>query len=158
MTQGGVGSRQAGQTLEGSFSAVSTPIFASKYAFFSIFRDVQDSYTFAPLRHSKFADFCNFWKKAPRGAAPQGAAPLKGLLGQHVKAKAFFTCASPRARGSGWLHCRTIRCRKFFKFEKGECVNTLPWIPSSFLVLACFPSDEILSFNNVWQRAVGFVV
>ena len=64
MTQGGVGSRQAGQTLEGSFSAVSTPIFASKYAFFSIFRDVQDSYTFAPLRHSKFADFCNFWKNS----------------------------------------------------------------------------------------------
>ena len=61
---GGVGSRQVGQTLEGSFSAVSTPIFASKYAFFSIFRDVQDSYTFAPLRHSKFADFCNFWKNS----------------------------------------------------------------------------------------------
>ena len=36
-------------TLEGSFSAVSTPIFASKYAFFSIFRDLQDSHTFAPL-------------------------------------------------------------------------------------------------------------
>ena len=46
------------QTLEGSFSAVSTPIFASKYAFFSIFRDLQDSHTFAPLRNSKFADFC----------------------------------------------------------------------------------------------------
>ena len=37
------------QTLRGSFSAVSKPIFASKYSFFSIFRDLQDMYTFAPL-------------------------------------------------------------------------------------------------------------
>ena len=103
-----------------------------------------------------FDDFLS--EQAPRGAAPQGAAPLKGLLGQHVKAKAFFTCASPRARGNGWLHCRTIRYRKFLKFEKGECINTLPWIPSSFVVLARFPRDEIISFNNVWQLAVGFVV
>ena len=28
----------------------------------------------------------------------------------------------------------------------------------SFVVLACFPSDEIISFNNAWQLAVGFVV
>ena len=33
-----------------SFSAVSAPIFASKYSFFSIFRDLQDLHTFAPLR------------------------------------------------------------------------------------------------------------
>ena len=38
------------QTLEGSFSSVSTPIFATKYSFFSIFQDLQDSLTFAPLR------------------------------------------------------------------------------------------------------------
>ena len=37
------------QTLGGSFSSVSKPIFASKYAFFSIFRDLQNSHTFAPL-------------------------------------------------------------------------------------------------------------
>ena len=36
-------------------------------------------------------------KQAPRGAAPQGTAPLKGRLGRHVKAKAYFTCASPSA-------------------------------------------------------------
>ena len=36
-------------TLEGSFSAVSTPIFASKYSFFEICRDLQDFQTFAPL-------------------------------------------------------------------------------------------------------------
>ena len=33
----------------GPFSAVSTPIFASKYSFFSIFRDLQDVHSFAPL-------------------------------------------------------------------------------------------------------------
>ena len=39
------------QTLEGSFSSVSKPIFATKYSFFeSIFQDLQDSHTFAPLR------------------------------------------------------------------------------------------------------------
>ena len=41
------------QTLESSFSAVSTPIFASKYAFFSIFRDLQDLQSFAPLQTKK---------------------------------------------------------------------------------------------------------
>ena len=38
------------QTLGGSFSSVSKPIFASKYAFCSIFRDLQDLQTFAPLQ------------------------------------------------------------------------------------------------------------
>ena len=38
------------QTLQGSFSSVSKPIFATKYAFFSILRDLQDLHTFAPLR------------------------------------------------------------------------------------------------------------
>jgi hypothetical protein len=38
------------QALEGSFSAVSTPIFASKYSFCSIFRDLQDLQSFAPLQ------------------------------------------------------------------------------------------------------------
>ena len=44
---------QAGQTLEGSFSAVSTPIFATKCSFCSIFRDLQDI-TFCTARNSKF--------------------------------------------------------------------------------------------------------
>ena len=59
--------KQAGrETLEGSFSSVSTPIFASKYSFFSIFRDLQDVHSFAPLHTQKFSkisttkfdDFC----------------------------------------------------------------------------------------------------
>ena len=37
------------QTLEGSFSSVSKPIFATKYSFPSIFRDLQDLESFAPL-------------------------------------------------------------------------------------------------------------
>ena len=39
------------QTLNGSFSAVSKPNFASKYSFCSIFRDLQD---YTPLHRSKF--------------------------------------------------------------------------------------------------------
>ena len=38
------------QTLGGSFSSVSKPIFASKYAFCSIFRDLKINRTFAPLQ------------------------------------------------------------------------------------------------------------
>ena len=40
------------KTLEGSFSAVSTPIFASKYSFCSVFRDLQDCHTFAPVSYT----------------------------------------------------------------------------------------------------------
>ena len=39
--------------LGGSFSAVSKPIFASKYSLESIFRDLQDPHTFAPRRSGK---------------------------------------------------------------------------------------------------------
>ena len=49
--------RENYRTLEGSFSAVSTPIFTTKYAFCSSFRDLQDSKTFAPLQIQKFAKF-----------------------------------------------------------------------------------------------------
>ena len=38
---------------QSSFSSVSKPIFAPKYAFFSIFRDLQDFHTFAPLSFAK---------------------------------------------------------------------------------------------------------
>ena len=52
------------QTLEGSFSAVSKPIVARNAAFFSIFRDLQDLQSFAPLRSPKFSKklqkFCRF--------------------------------------------------------------------------------------------------
>ena len=50
------------QTLEGSFSSVSKPIFATKYSFCSIFRDLQDLQTFAPLQIQNFRDFSIFRK------------------------------------------------------------------------------------------------
>ena len=53
-----------GRSLDGSFSAVSTPNFATKASFFSIFRDLQDLQSFAPLRSPKFSKklqkFCRF--------------------------------------------------------------------------------------------------
>ena len=45
------------QTWEGSFPAVSKPIFTSKYSFCSIFRDLQDSHTFAPFQVQIFNKF-----------------------------------------------------------------------------------------------------
>ena len=44
-----------GETLEGSFSAVPTPSFATKYSFCNIFRDLIDLSTFAPLRIQNFS-------------------------------------------------------------------------------------------------------
>ena len=43
--------------MEGSFSPVSKTIFASKYAFFSIFRYLQESKPFASLQTQNFANF-----------------------------------------------------------------------------------------------------
>ena len=42
-------------TLRRSFSSVSKPMFAIKYSFFSIFRNLQDLHTFAPLRIQNFS-------------------------------------------------------------------------------------------------------
>ena len=44
-------------TLEGSFSSVWTPPIARVGAFYSIFRDLQDLHSFAPLRPEKFSNF-----------------------------------------------------------------------------------------------------
>ena len=52
-------------TLEGSFSAVSTPQIARVGAFFSIkyfFRDLQDVNSFAPLHTQKFNKISHFFK------------------------------------------------------------------------------------------------
>ena len=52
------------QTLRCSFSAVSTPIFASKDSSESSWRDLQDSHTFAPLRLQNFSQkSSNFFRK-----------------------------------------------------------------------------------------------
>ena len=42
------------QTLEGSFSPVSTPISATKYSFCRVFQDLQDLQSFALLRSQNF--------------------------------------------------------------------------------------------------------
>ena len=55
MTGGGYRLLASGQTLEGSFSAVSTATIATKYSFFQDFRDLQDFHTFAPLRSQNFS-------------------------------------------------------------------------------------------------------
>ena len=62
-TPGGIIGWLAVQTLEGSFSSVSKPIFATKYSFCSIFRDLQDLQTFAPLQIQNFRDFSIFSQK-----------------------------------------------------------------------------------------------
>ena len=53
MTGGGYRLLASGQTLRGSFSAVSTATIATKYSFCSVFRDLQDLHSFAPLRIQK---------------------------------------------------------------------------------------------------------
>ena len=67
MTVGGVVGRYR-QILDGSISAVSKPIFARKYSFCRVFRDLQDLHTLAPLQSKKSANFgllfsCFFVKK-----------------------------------------------------------------------------------------------
>ena len=50
-----------GDFFGGPFSAVSTPILATKYSFCSIFRDLQDLHTFAPLQSQKFSKILQFF-------------------------------------------------------------------------------------------------
>ena len=51
------------QTLDDSFSAVWTATIASKDAFFSIFRDLQDLHSFGPLKSQNLQIFRNFFAK-----------------------------------------------------------------------------------------------
>ena len=46
------------RTSRGSFSAVSTPIFVTKYSFCSIFQALQDLQTFAPFQSQNFSKIC----------------------------------------------------------------------------------------------------
>ena len=50
------------QTSDGSFSAVSTATIASKDAFFSIFRDLQDLHSFAALQSQNLQIFFNVFR------------------------------------------------------------------------------------------------
>ena len=46
---------ESGHTLDGSFSSVSRPPIARVGAFFTVFRDLQDCHSFAPLRIQNFS-------------------------------------------------------------------------------------------------------
>ena len=65
---GGLKLKKIKSTLEGSFSSVSTPIFASKYAFCSIFRDLHIPHSSRELKFQNFRNFENsrifpfFWQ------------------------------------------------------------------------------------------------
>ena len=59
---GGVNMWKLNQTLNGSFSAVSKPNFASKYSLESSWRDLQDLHAFAPLRPQYFIEFFGVFK------------------------------------------------------------------------------------------------
>jgi len=48
-------------TLRSSFSAVSTPIFASKHSLESSWRDLEDLHAFAPLRPQYFSKISSFF-------------------------------------------------------------------------------------------------
>ena len=50
----------ASLAIRGSFSAVSTPILASKYAFFSVFRDIQVASARKKENHLLASKFCKF--------------------------------------------------------------------------------------------------
>ena len=56
------------ETLAGSFSSGSKPIFATKVSFFSIFRDLQDLHSFAPVETLFFFklawNFADFFEKS----------------------------------------------------------------------------------------------
>ena len=57
--------RQLVRAISRLISAVSKPIFATKYSFCSIFRDLRDLHTFAPLRIQFFSKkkSSEFWSK-----------------------------------------------------------------------------------------------
>ena len=52
---------ESGQTLQCSFSSVSTPPIARVGAFFSIFHDLQDIHAFAPLQTQNFRKILSFF-------------------------------------------------------------------------------------------------
>ena len=57
---GGGWSMYASANFRGSFSAVSTPIFASKYSLFSI-SDLQELHSGAPFENKKMQDVCQLF-------------------------------------------------------------------------------------------------
>ena len=74
-TQGGLHGRQAGQIWGGSFSAVSTPIFSSKYAFVTcqhLMRSTRST-AIAPLHNETFQQHVEFFKMVLAGRQAENA-------------------------------------------------------------------------------------
>ena len=95
------GLARANRSLEGSFSAGSTPIFASKYAFCSIFRDLQNylakfSKVFKILQNLKSAIFLKnhhlFCKNPENFAKSRRAASPPKLLANHGERRRRRSC------------------------------------------------------------------
>ena len=63
---GGSGLAESGQTLQGSFSAVSKPNFANKYAFESSRRDLQNALLCTALKSHFMKFFILFYAKNAR--------------------------------------------------------------------------------------------
>ena len=91
------------QTLEGPFSAVSSPIFATKYSFCSSFRDLQDLQSFAPLRSQNFSAefrwlffFGSF--ELFLGTLLEGTTGVRALIGLAPRAAVCYEKDSERIR------------------------------------------------------------
>ena len=63
MTGGGYRLLASGQTLEGSFSAVSTATIATKYSFCRVFRDLQDLFSLEQLNIQLLQIFKTFFNE-----------------------------------------------------------------------------------------------
>ena len=82
-----MGARQAGEILEGSFSSVSTSIFATKYKFCSVklIQDLQDFHTSALLQFQNFLIFSisessQFLREFPRSCKFQFLSDLSTIF------------------------------------------------------------------------------
>ena len=91
------------QISEGSFSAVSTPIFATRYSFFSIFRDLQDYHSFAPLRYQNLLIFFQNFAKNQRIFE----------IFRKILLKSFDICYFRRVFHGFCRNFTEIQCQKF---------------------------------------------
>ena len=110
----------------GSFSAGSTPIFASKHAFFSIFQNLQENHLLA-------SKFCKFLQKFAKKLT---------LVCKFCKILQFFAIFSEIRKNVAKI-CRIV-CRilqKFVDFEKRW--KMLYWMQKFMQILLKF--DEILT-------------
>ena len=120
------------QTLRGSFSAVSTPIFASKYSLESSWRDLQDLqdlHTFAPLR------FQNFSQKSSTFFSP---------INQKSKITGKFGEIRRNSGVRKWFILRKIGKRGFCPDMLARCVNVEIILKSFEMLLVIYWFIDLL--------------